>query len=420
MRVLLIPYDNGMLVNYPPLNLAYVAGALIEEGDDVEVYQHDIYHSEDNLRQHLQGDDYDVAGLGACAGYYQYQQIQRLCEIIHSECDAQIWLGGHLVTPAPDYFRERFKASWVCQGEYDYTEDLDSLPFPAWDLFNIDYYALMRLPHADNSDRCFPVLGGRGCPFKCTFCYRMEKGYRAHSIEHILQEVSVLIEDYHINYIDFADELLMINPDRPVQIAEAMKPLGIKWDCNGRLNYAKPEILKKMKESGCVFINYGIESVDDEVLELMNKKLRYDQIIAGVEATLEAGISPGLNIIWGNLGDTKDTLWQSVKFLLKYDDHAQLRTIRPVTPYPGSPLYDYAIEKGLLKDIGDFYEKHKNSDLLTVNFTGLSDEEFHRELWWANHLLVDAYYENKLDNADNAMEHLYSLGDTNFRGFRQT
>ena len=420
MRILLLPYDNGMHINYPPLNLMYVASALIQEGHNVQVYQHDIYHSEDSLRQHLRNNDYDIIGLGACAGYYQYQQIQKLCQIIRVESTARIWLGGHLVSPDPFYFQEKMGVDRVYCGEYDFIEDLDSLSFPARGLFNIDYYALMRLPHADNSDRCFPVLGGRGCPFACTFCYRMHSGYRAHSIERILEEVSILIEDYHITYIDFADELLMTNPDRPVQIAEAMKPLGIKWDCNGRLNYAKPEILKKMKESGCVFINYGIESVDDEVLELMNKKLRYDQIIKGVEATLEAGISPGLNIIWGNLGDTKDTLWRSVEFLLEYDDHAQLRTIRPVTPYPGSPLYDYAIEKGLLKDIGDFYEKHKNSDLLTVNFTGLSDEDFYYELCQANLALLKRYFGIQHASFISQAWKLYYHGDTGFRGFRQT
>ena len=70
---------------------------------------------------------------------------------------------------------------------------------------------------------------------------------------------------------------------------------------------------------------------------------------------------------------------KGVEFLLKYDDGAQMRTIRPVTPYPGSPLYYYAIEKGLIKDCEDFYEnKHLNSDLMAVNFTKLNDEELQK------------------------------------------
>jgi len=90
--------------------------------------------------------------------------------------------------------------------------------------------------------------------------------------------------------------------------------------------------------------------MDDNVLKNMKKGLTTKQIIRGIEATLDSGISPGLNIIFGNIGDNKVSLKKGVWVLLKYDDGAQMRTIRPVTPYPGSPLYDYAIQKGLLKD----------------------------------------------------------------------
>ena len=86
-------------------------------------------------------------------------------------------------------------------------------------------------------------------------------------------------------------------------------------------------------------------------MKTMNKKLTVEQIIKGIEATLTAGISPGFNIIFGNIGENADTLRAGMDFLLKYDDHSQLRTIRPVTPYPGSELYYYAIKKGLLKAV---------------------------------------------------------------------
>ena len=124
-----------------------------------------------------------------------------------------------------------------------------------------------------------------------------------------------------------------------------------------------------MKKAGCVFINYGIEAIDNDVLKNMKKSLTTEIIIKGIQATLDAGVSPGFNIIFGNIGDNRQTLKKGVDFLLKYDDGSQMRTIRPVTPYPGSPLYYYAIENGLLKDCEDFYEnKHTNSDLLAINF----------------------------------------------------
>ena len=107
--------------------------------------------------------------------------------------------------------------------------------------------------------------------------------------------------------------------------------------------------------------------------------------------------------------------------MLKYDDGAQMRTIRPVTPYPGSPLYYYAIEKGLLKDCEDFYEnKHKNSDLLAINFTDMTDKEFHKSLLEANKKLIHNYFNKKKYDVINQAKKLYLDNDTEFRGFRQS
>ena len=108
--------------------------------------------------------------------------------------------------------------------------------------------------------------------------------------------------------------------------------------------------------------------------------------------------------------------------MLKYDDFAQRRTIRSVTPYPGSPLYYDAIEMGLLdKDnpAEDFYEKkHLNSDLICSNFTELSDEEFYEGLRWANTTLMKNYYNKQRNNTEAQINYLYDTKDVTFRGFR--
>jgi radical SAM superfamily enzyme YgiQ (UPF0313 family) len=251
----------------------------------------------------------------------------------------------------------------------------------------------------------------------------MDKGFRGRSNEAIIEEIKYLQKNYGITYIAFSDELLMSSIGRTMNLCEDMikAKLNIKWDCNGRLNYAKPKVLKLMKKAGCVFINYGIEAYDDQILKNMDKVLTTKQIENGIVETLNAGLSPGYNIIFGNIDETKETLMQGVDFLLKYDDGAQLRTIRPVTPYPGSPLYHLAIEKGLIKDIEDFYEnKHTNSDLMTCNFTKLSDEEFYLSLMEANEILLDNYQQRVKKNTRKQLEDLYLKHDASFRGFRQT
>jgi len=462
MKILLVAYDNDSYISIFPAGLAYLASACRNAGHEVKIYSQDVYHwPESHLVDLLNKEDFDVIGVGVIGGYYQYRKLLKISEAINTADKKPFYvIGGHGPAPEPEYFLKKTKADAVAIGESEITivellkaledkkdlscvegiaflkdgqciqtprraliQEVDDISFPPWDLFPMDHYALSRQPHVQNSERCMVVISARGCTFKCNFCYRMDEGYRPRSTGSILEEIKVLQKDYGISYIDFEDELLMGSPERTIQLCESFinSRLKFKWSCNGRLNYASPDVLKLMKRAGCVFINYGIESLDDNALRIMKKGLTVKQITEGIENTLSIGISPGLNIIFGNIGETAGSLKLGVEFLLKYDDHAQMRTIRPVTPYPGSPLYYHAIEKGLLKDCADFYEnKHLNSDLLAVNFTDLTDEEFYSELSKANKTLINNYYtvqsRDSLKNVDN----LYINKDISFRGFRQT
>ena len=461
MRILLVVYDNDSFISWFPQGLAYVAAMYKKAGHEVVVYSQDVYHyPESHLTAYLARHHFDLVGVSVIAGYYQYRKLLKISEAINAAPKRPLFvIGGHGPAPEPEYFLKKTGADLAVIGEGEQTaldildvlegrrtlsdvqgiaflqggklvktarrpllRDLDDLPLPAYELFAMDHYTLLRMPHISNADRCVPMLSGRGCTFRCSFCYRMDKGFRPRSAEGIIEEIRLLKTDYGVTYIAFADELLMSSEKRTVELCEAFikAKVNIRWSCNGRLNFAKPGILRVMKRAGCVFINYGIEAVDDLVLKRMNKKLTVKQIMAGIESTLACGISPGYNIIFGNIGDTRATLQQGVEFLLKYDDHSQLRTIRPVTPYPGCDLYYEAIRRGMLRDVADFYEsKHLNSDLVSVNFTDMTDEEFHEALFEANRQLLKNYYTHQMDNMIRVAEDLYLNRNTAFRGFRQ-
>jgi radical SAM superfamily enzyme YgiQ (UPF0313 family) len=464
MKILLVVYDNDSYIHWFPQGLAYIAAVLRQTGHKVVIYEQDKHHYPDeHLTYYLNKNYFDIVGLSVIGGYYQYQKLLGLSRAINAARERSRFsyiIGGHGPAPDPEYFLRKTLADILVIGEGEETilelieaatgskslsniagiawrdgdnitingrreliTDIDTIPFPAYDLFSIDYYRLLRMPHTKSNDFVMPVLSGRGCTFKCNFCYRLDKGFRPRKAEHIIEEIRLLQCDYGISYIIFSDELLMSSVRRTEELCEEFLASGLKfrWTCSGRLNYAQPNLLNLMKKSGCVFINYGIEAMDNRTLKNMNKALTTDIVTRGIEATLDAGISPGYNIIFGNIGENRETLSKGVEFLLKYDDSAQMRTIRPVTPYPGSPLYYYAIEKGLLKDCEDFYEKkHVNSDLLTVNFTDMTDDEFHQALYEANSKLIDNYFEKKKQSAVQQTKQLYHNKDSTFRGFRQT
>jgi len=465
MRVLLVVYDNDSYIHHPPIALTYIASALRNAGHEVSIYSQDLYHyPESHLADYLTHNQFDVVGLSLVAGYYPYQKLIKISQAINAVPVSKrpyYILGGHGPSPEPEYYLKVSGADCVVIGEGDITivslldalehkrdlqtvkgiaffkngyfiktppqpliEDIDSIPFPAWDLFPMDYYALTRVgTFTKSSERIYEIISGKGCPFHCNFCYRIDEGYRAHSPDYLIEEIEHLKRGYYINFILFQDELSMSSIKRTEDVCHAFirAKLGIKWGCNGRLNFAKPELLRLMKEAGCCFINYGIEAVDDEALRNMNKALTVKQINSGIEATLAEDIHPGFNIIWGNIGETKEVLRKDVEFLLKYDDQGQVRTIRPVTPYPGSPLYYRAIAEGKLRDCADFYEnKHINQDLPSVQFTGLSNQDFSKALYEANTILLENYHKKQREYALETCRNLYLENNVSFRGFRQT
>lgn len=462
MKILLVAYDDDSHISVFPLGLAYIASACRNAGHEVKIYNQDIYHWPDShLTEFLDKEHFDVVGIGIVGGYRQYRKLLNISQAIDKSKNRPFFvIGGHGPSPEPEYFLRKTKADAVVVGEGEITivellkvleektefskvdgiaflkdnnfiqtprraliKDINTITFPAWDLFPMEHYALMRIAHIKNNERYMQILSGRGCTFKCNFCYRMDEGYRPRALESIIEEIRVLQKKYSVSYIQFQDELFMSSRKRTIELCESFIRAGLKfrWFCNGRLNFAKPDVLKLMKEAGCVFINYGIESLDEKALRVMNKALTVKQITEGIENTLACGISPGFNIIFGNIGETIESLKLGVDFLLKYDDHAQLRTIRPVTPYPGSPLYYYAIENGLLKNCADFYEnKHINSDLVSVNFTNLTNDEFHKALMEANTRLINNYFEKNKKIYISQAKNLYINKDTSFRGYRPT
>ena len=462
MKILLVVYDNEMYINWFPQGLAYIAAVLEKAGHQVSIYTQDRDHfPEEHLVKYLNENRFDVVGVSVIGGYFQYRKLLKISVAVNDSRNRPYFIiGGHGPSPEPAFFFKKTQADVIVIGEGEITvlellgalgdparlaqvqgiawrdgekvvvnerrpliADIDTIPFPAYDLFPMEYYRLMRDLHAQSTDFVIPMLSGRGCPFNCNFCYRLDEGFRPRNSESILEEICLLQRDYGITYISFADELLMSSAKRTQELCEAFLRSGLrfKWSCNGRLNFATPELLALMKRSGCVFINYGIEAMDDQILKNMNKALTTDIIIRGVEATVGAGITPGLNIIFGNIGENRETLKKGLDFLLRYDQSTQMRTIRPVTPYPGSPLYYYAIERGLLRDCEDFYDnKHVNSDLVSVNFTDMSDEEFHQALYEANVVLIQHYFQKRTQAVLQQAHDLYLGPDVNFRGFRQT
>lgn len=464
-RVLLIVHDNYQNDNDFPLGPAYLAVVLKREGIDVKVYCQDVFHyPNSHLAEFLDSNCFDLIGLGFMAARFK-ETVAPLCQVINqNKKDAWLVLGGHGPSPIPEYVLRKTGADVVAIGEAEETivdlvnckvnkgdlgaikgiayrdreevyinerrrpiRDLDSIPFPAWELFPMEKYSTSEVyPGQEESERNLAILTTRGCTGRCSFCYRIERGIRWRSVDTIIEEMKILIFKYGVTYFFIADELTFFNKKRVFEFEEALKKNGlrIKYYCDIRAKLVDKEVAESLKRSGCQLVNIGFESMDQKVLDRMNKGTTVNHNIRAVAVCNEVGLTMGLNVMWANPYDTKESLWRLVDFLKQYNTYGQLRTIRPVTPYPGCPLYDDAIEMGLLKGPDDFFEKFKNSDLITVNYTDMPTEECHRLLFAANtELILDHFLKTNGDMSEakrliDAFYRLYFEGEYKFRGAR--
>ena len=463
-KILLIAPDNDAHIGFFPMGIAALAAYCRRYGFQVDIYSQDIHHYPDeHLTHYLDTHHYDVVGLSFIGAYYPYQKAKAISRAIQASTARPLYvLGGHGPSPEPEYFLRLLGADAVVLGEGEETfvelvnawatktlpesvsgmawrvgdrvyvnpkrdpiADIDTLPMPAYDLFPMEVYRVRRdTAHPPEVGNRFSIqmLSGRGCKFNCNFCYRIDKGMRLRSAEAILDEMNYLWRKWRISHFMFYDDLLMESKSRTIELCEAFirqGPPDMTFICQGRLNYATPDVLATMKQAGCAYIYYGVESFNDDMLKVMRKALTTEIARRGVENTRVAGIRFSPNIIFGNIGETREHLQNSVDFLMEWDDCAQIRAIKPVTPYPGSPLYDYAIEEGLLEGPADFYEsKHVNTDLLSVNFTPMSDAEFYDALYDANRQILEHYGAAQCGRYRELLYRLYRERDASFRGFR--
>lgn len=172
--------------------------------------------------------------------------------------------------------------------------DLDSLPFPAWDLlpdlpkfYRPALQSVRRLPSTT-------VMTTRGCFGKCTFCSRTVFGnkIRAHSTDYVIDMIKHLCSKYGMRDFQIEDDSFLSFPSRVIDICRRIRDekLNISWNCLARVDRIKPEILAEVKKAGCWQIQFGIESGSQNILDFIEKGITLEQIENAVRLKKEAGI----------------------------------------------------------------------------------------------------------------------------------
>ena len=407
-RVLLCthPYNRNPAW-YIPVGALYVESALRKSNIDVDFLDIDgLRLKKEEVLEHIQSGDYDIIGISALTTLFNYskwlsEQVKKIKPSI------KIVLGGILASSNYEYVLKNTFVDVCVLGDGEVTavelvktirgggnlgkvEDIafkdtngnvvttgQRTPLKSFDDYPIHYGLINMRKYI----RPGTIISSRGCTNNCNFCYSAVPGLRSRNAESVYEDIKLLVKDYKINYFTFLDSYLMASENFIITLCGLMKKLNIRWDCYGRIDRAKPSILKMMKESGCIRINYGIESFDQNILNLMNKRITVGKIRDGLENTFSAGLKEVCaSFIVGYFGQTKESLLETINEARKWKLYANGFYF---TPFPGTVDYQKAFSGGYLKDEDSYIRNHLGrgdefdsiADKMYINFSSMSDSE---------------------------------------------
>lgn len=376
MRIyFIIPPATGILdrPSSPHLGVAYLAAVAREEGHEVRVVDMRFGYSKEEVIGRVKDFSTDVVCLTSTTMGYEF--VYSLIDELKKH-NSFVMVGGPHSSAIKKDILEESKADVAIKGEgeetlkellinlskknHDFSKirgviwrdngqvvenpereffhELDKLPFPAYDLFELERYM----------DKKIPIATSRGCPYYCTFCtifLTMGRRFRARSAGNIVDELEYW-ENKGYRYFGFNDDNFSSDMKRAEEICDEIikRNLKIKWELrNGvRIDRVDEPLLRKMKRAGCFYLAFGVESADQDVLNKMKKGLNIKRVKRAIMLAERVGIKKGAFFIIGLPGDN----FKKFKKSLKFATSLPLDEVRfySAVPYPGTELFSWVKE----------------------------------------------------------------------------
>jgi anaerobic magnesium-protoporphyrin IX monomethyl ester cyclase len=389
------PTNDNSIFRFPPLGLGYLAAALKKCGFQVDLVDCTFLTFSEAV-------DRVKRAKPEIIGFYSMFSMKKttleLARTMKRESGGDCCLfvvGGPLPSWSPESFLDSFDVVAVGEGEETMIElaacvskgigfsgvrglvyrdgentvrtddrgfirNLDSLAFPLRELFDNEAYKRYYLDRFGYSTSS--MITSRGCPFSCDFCSRPIFGsdVRTRSIGNIVDEVEE-IQALGYERVWFADDCFTIDRKHLLGVCDEIvrRKVDIAWECLSRVDTMDGEVAKGMKRAGCLRVFFGIESGNDSVLSLMNKRITSSQAERAVFVAKNAGLQVGAFFIVGYPGETNKTVLDTVRFA----SGLPLDYLSFTLPYPipGTPLYERVKDKDVF--IED-WEEPKNYRLI--------------------------------------------------------
>lgn len=237
-----------------------------------------------------------------------------------------------------------FKEKLIVTEHRPFIKNLDNLPFPAYELIDMDYYTRPNIRSIRPIFLSqFSVFSGRGCPYNCRFCCNStiwKRTVRFRNYKNVVDEIEYLIKKYSIDGVYILDDTFSLKSKRVLSFCSELKrrKLDIIWGCETRVDIITEELVKAMKEAGCIQIDLGVESGSQKILNNLNKGITVKQIKEAFKLCQKYKIRTYANVMFNTIDETEDDVKKTLD--LCKEIKADVYGFAIMTPYPGTDIYN--------------------------------------------------------------------------------
>jgi len=389
MKILLIYPKVAYMKPWIPIGVLSIASFLRKNGfEDITFFDMNS-NNFDVLIPKL--NDFDVIGIGGTT--IQYNSIISTSKIIreHNKTAKIVFGGAHFsskkqIEKSMDYcdvcvFGEgemtvldickkkslediagiAFKRDGliVYNEDRQFIENLDEIPFPAYDLINLKDFTDTLV----DGGRCISIMTGRGCPNNCHFCASpniWKRKVRYHSLEYTIKHIEHLIKNFNIKNLRIMDDTFTLNKKRVFEFCDLIEKLNVPLQMNflTGVKCADLEMLKRMRDVGFSLVGFGIECGNTDLLKKISKNISIEDIKMAISNAKQAGLKTECLFMIGNIGETEQSIKDSIelsKQLQSFSSYFQF-----AVPYPGSRFHeDYTQYGTILNENFDEFNPRK-------------------------------------------------------------